>query len=198
MGGAGKEGFFFEKKNQKTFIRCPLAPAHAGAVGATRKRQKFFGSFFQKRTLLAFLLANGAAHAAPDGAAIFAARCVQCHQQNAEGADGLAPSLAGTLKDYLTTDDGRKYLSQILVSGMAGRIESQGRVVVGMMPSFRTDLSDADIAATVDYVLAHFNGVATASADAPVTPEAVAAARAATASPSDTRHLREKIKAAAK
>jgi hypothetical protein len=42
--------FFFEKKNQKTFIRCPKVPAQAGSSGATRKEQKFFGSFFQKRT----------------------------------------------------------------------------------------------------------------------------------------------------
>jgi mono/diheme cytochrome c family protein len=140
----------------------------------------------------------GAARAAPDGAAIFAERCTPCHQANAQGADGLAPSLAGTLKEYLSTDDGRKYLSQILVSGMAGRIESQGRVIIGMMPNFSVDLSDADIAATVDYVLGHFNGVAGTDATTPITPTEVAAARAAAPNSSDTRHLREKIKAAAK
>jgi hypothetical protein len=37
--------FFFEKKNKKTFIR--LAPDVARAP-----EQKFFGSFFQKRTFL--------------------------------------------------------------------------------------------------------------------------------------------------
>jgi hypothetical protein len=48
---AGKEGkaFFFEKKKQKTFgLLSRTAPA------ACAKWQKFFGSFFQKRT--AFLL----------------------------------------------------------------------------------------------------------------------------------------------
>ena len=132
--------------------------------------------------------------AAPHGASIFTNRCTPCHQANAEGADGLAPSLAGTLKAYLATGDGRKYLSQILVSGMAGRIESQGRVVVGMMPNFRADLSDADIAAVLDYVLVHFNGVD----GAPITEADVAAARAAGPTPTDTRKLREKIRAAAK
>ncbi len=81
---------------------------------------------------------------------------------------------------------------------MAGRIESQGRVILGMMPNFSADLSDADIAATVDYVLGHFNGVAGADATTPITPAAVATARAAAPNSSDTRHLREKIKAAAK
>ncbi len=141
---------------------------------------------------------GGAARAAEDGGAIFTQRCTPCHQANAEGADGLAPSLAGTLKDYLASDDGKKYLAQILVSGMGGRIESQGRVVIGMMPNFRTDLSDADIAATVDYVLGHFNGVAGTSADAPITAASVAAARAAGPTPTETRKLREKIKAGQK
>ncbi len=142
------------------------------------------------------LLAPALAFAAPDGAAIFTARCAACHQADATGADGLAPSLAGTLKGYLGSADGRKYLSQIAVSGMAGRIESQGRVLVGIMPSFKADLSDADIAAVVNYVLGHFNGVPGAGGTAPIAPEAVAAARAAAPTPTQTRKLREKIKAA--
>lgn len=142
------------------------------------------------------LLAPLAATAAPDGAAIFSARCVACHQADGTGADGLAPSLAGTLKDYLSSNDGRQYLSQILVSGMGGRIESQGRVVIGMMPNFRADLPDADMAAVLNYVLGHFDDVTGANAANPIEPSAVAAARAAAPTPTDTRKLREKIKAA--
>jgi mono/diheme cytochrome c family protein len=140
------------------------------------------------------LLGAAAADAAPDGAAIFTSRCVACHQTDGTGADGLAPSLAGTLKDYVSSADGKQYLSQIFVSGMGGRVESQGRVIVGLMPSFRADLADADIAAVVNYVLGHFNGVA----GAPIQVSAVGAARTAAPTPTDTRKLREKIKAAAK
>jgi hypothetical protein len=46
----GRKQFFFEKKNQKTFDCCPLLPGLTGATGAARNEQKFFGSFFQKRT----------------------------------------------------------------------------------------------------------------------------------------------------
>jgi mono/diheme cytochrome c family protein len=145
----------------------------------------------------ALLIAPALAAAAPDGAAIFSARCVACHQADGTGADGLAPSLAGTLKAYLATPDGKQYLSQILVSGMGGRIESQGRVVIGMMPNFRADLTDADMAAVLNYVLTHFNGVADTSATGPITPTAIAAARTAAPTPTDTRKLREKIKATA-
>jgi hypothetical protein len=42
--------FFFEKKNQKTFVN--LAPGCAAAVAQIK--EKFFASFFQKRR--AFLL----------------------------------------------------------------------------------------------------------------------------------------------
>jgi hypothetical protein len=41
-----KKVFFFEKKKQKTFIRL----ASAFPDGLTLNEQKFFGSFFQKRT----------------------------------------------------------------------------------------------------------------------------------------------------
>jgi sarcosine oxidase subunit delta len=42
-----RKNFFFEKKKQKTFVRCrgPFPKARP-------KKQKFFGSFFQKRTFL--------------------------------------------------------------------------------------------------------------------------------------------------
>jgi mono/diheme cytochrome c family protein len=136
----------------------------------------------------------GPAAAAPDGAAIFAARCAQCHQADAMGADGLAPALAGPLKAYAGSDIGRQYLSQILVSGMAGRVESQGRVIVGMMPRFADDLNDADMAAVLNYVLAKFNDVP----GAPITVGAVAAARARHPSPKDTHQLRAAVVTAAK
>jgi hypothetical protein len=70
--GRGRKRFFFEKKNQKTFIRWSeplglgLAPSAAGIptskclrrrdlgwlreTGVAQRREKFFGSFFQKGT----------------------------------------------------------------------------------------------------------------------------------------------------
>jgi hypothetical protein len=48
------EDFFFEKKKQKTFANGPLHPTHTRKLGATRKRQKFFGSFFKKEHLSCF------------------------------------------------------------------------------------------------------------------------------------------------
>jgi hypothetical protein len=47
----GRKVFFFEKKKQKTFI---ISGAQFGK--ARLKTQKFFGSFFQKRTFFLFLV----------------------------------------------------------------------------------------------------------------------------------------------
>jgi hypothetical protein len=45
-----EEVFFFEKKNQKIFAHLVTRPSPTWAADANR--QKFFGSFFQKRTYL--------------------------------------------------------------------------------------------------------------------------------------------------
>jgi len=45
--GSGRKQFFFEKKNQKTFTQKADTTV---AIDTSRKEQKFFGSFFQKRT----------------------------------------------------------------------------------------------------------------------------------------------------
>jgi hypothetical protein len=42
--------FFFEKKKQKTFISSLLPKKRQNWDGAYLQDQKFFGSFFQKRT----------------------------------------------------------------------------------------------------------------------------------------------------
>jgi hypothetical protein len=42
--------FFFEKKKQKTFASCVRHPDQHRKPDVARNRQKFFGSFFQKRT----------------------------------------------------------------------------------------------------------------------------------------------------
>ena len=129
------------------------------------------------------------------GLKIFKERCALCHQENARGAAGVAPSLAGTLVPYLASAEGKRYLSQILVSGMIGPIDTEGHKFNGMMPSFRAELSDTDIAAIINYVLGTFNGVSDAGATTPVAPEDVAAANASNPVATSTRSLRQALKA---
>jgi mono/diheme cytochrome c family protein len=163
------------------------ALANAGAA-----RNKSFLVLFFKKELLACLLLAGplcARAADPDGAAIFNERCALCHQPDAHGAPGVAPSLAGTLARYTASPDGVRYLSQIVLSGMVGKIPTEGHSFSGLMPNFETDFSDAQIAAVVDYVLEKYNGVA----KPPITAQDVAQARATHPVATQTRHLREKI-----
>jgi mono/diheme cytochrome c family protein len=127
------------------------------------------------------------------GQKIFKERCVLCHQEDAHGAAGVAPSLVGTLVPYLVSAQGKRYLAQILVSGMIGPIDTEGHKFSGLMPSFRADLSDAEIAATVNYVLGTYNGVSVADATKPITPDAVAAASAANPIATGTRALRQSL-----
>jgi len=44
------KAFFFEKKKQKTFDTSPLPAIRHADDGTYFNDQKFFGSFFQKRT----------------------------------------------------------------------------------------------------------------------------------------------------
>lgn len=129
------------------------------------------------------------------GQGIFKERCVLCHQDNAQGAAGVAPSLVGTLVPYLASAEGKRYLSQILISGMIGPIDTEGHKFNGMMPSFRADLSDTEIAAVINYVLGTYNGVSDAGAVTPVAPEDVAAAGASNPIATGTRTLRQGLKA---
>jgi hypothetical protein len=55
IGGARqgkKEVFFFEKKKQKTFAPWSRASSSGTRQVIRAQKQKFFGSFFQKRTCL--------------------------------------------------------------------------------------------------------------------------------------------------
>jgi mono/diheme cytochrome c family protein len=183
----GERTSFLKKRSKKLLVAVADFP-----LARAKRSKSFLVLFFKKEhsSLLTLLLLAGPAHAAdPPGAAIFNERCALCHQPDAHGAPGVAPSLAGTLARYATTTDGKKYLSQIVLSGMVGKIPTEGHTFSGLMPSFAPDFSDEQIAAVVDYVLAKYNGV-----EKPVIAAAdVAAARAQNPVATQTRHLREKI-----
>jgi mono/diheme cytochrome c family protein len=129
------------------------------------------------------------------GQTLFKERCVLCHQEDAHGAAGVAPSLVRTLVPYPASAEGKRYLAQILISGMIGPIDTEGHKFNGMMPSFRADLSDTEIAAVINYVLGTFNDVSDAGATTPVAPEDVAAVSASNPIATSTRALRQALKA---
>jgi mono/diheme cytochrome c family protein len=101
--------------------------------------------------LAAALWAAAAGEAAADGAGIFDNSCAFCHQSGGVGVPGQFPRLAGRVGAIAATPDGKKFLPQILLSGMSGRITVDGEPILGIMPAFNT-LSDDDIASVLSYL----------------------------------------------
>lgn len=103
--------------------------------------------------------AAATAHAAPDGAALFAQNCSACHQAAGQGIPGAFPALAGDV------------LVQGPVTG-AANVVLNGR---GGMPAFGGYLSDETIASVLTFVRSSWGNKAP-----PITPDGVASVRANT------------------
>ncbi|HWX88747.1 MAG TPA: cytochrome c [Rhizomicrobium sp.] len=101
--------------------------------------------------MAAAILAATAGGANADGAAVFDNSCAFCHQSGGVGVPGQFPRLAGRVGAIAAKPDGKKFLPQILLNGMSGRITVDGEQVLGIMPAFNT-LSDDDIASVLSYL----------------------------------------------
>ena len=140
--------------------------------------------------LLAWLLAGGAM-AAPDGGAVFVQHCAMCHQADASGVAGLAPSLKGEHWTKLGAD--RSYLPTVILKGLFGPIQlgsgPGSQSFNGNMPGFAQTLDDETIAAVASHVLALQGGgkVTVYSADE------IKAARQRAGSPGQSRQTRSQL-----
>ena len=101
--------------------------------------------------MAAAILAATPGAAAADGAAIFDANCAFCHQAGGVGVPGQFPRLAGRAGAIAAKPEGRKFLSEVVLNGMSGRVAVDGEQVLGIMPGFDA-LSDDDIAAVLSYL----------------------------------------------
>lgn len=135
-----------------------------------------------------WLLASVVATAQERGVTVYSEHCAVCHQPKGEGTPGFAPKLAGTLGERAKTETGRRYLAQLVVSGMMGPIISGGEKFNDAMPSFAA-LPDEDIVAVLGYVVGELNG---ASSELLVKPDDVLAARRQPMSPAAVRRLRDR------
>ncbi len=107
---------------------------------------------------------------AVDGAQVYSANCVACHQASGKGLPGVFPPLDGS--EWVNGDE--RILVNILLHGVTGKIEVSGQTYTGSMPPFG-HLDSATLAA----VLSHARG-AWANKAAPVTAELVEKERKAT------------------
>jgi cbb3-type cytochrome c oxidase subunit III len=104
----------------------------------------------------------------PDGKALFLVNCAVCHQSNGRGG-GPYPPLAGN-RDVNAVDSTN--VIQTVLNGRTGPITVNGVQYGGNMPSWRDQLSNAEIAAVLSYVRSTWNNNAPA-----VSEDQVAAAR---------------------
>ena len=82
------------------------------------------------------------------GAQIFAARCATCHQPNGVGTN-VYPPLSGN--PHVGASDPNEMIATI-VNGRSGPLVVNGTTYNGKMPSWKGQLSNADIAAVATYV----------------------------------------------
>ncbi len=110
--------------------------------------------------------------AAVDGAAVYASRCVACHQASGAGLPGVFPPLAGSewVAGKATT------LIALVLHGASGSMTVKGSTYNGAMPAFGAQLQDAELAAVLTHVRRQWGNSA-----APVSAETVATVRKETA-----------------
>lgn len=96
--------------------------------------------------------------AAPDGKAIFSAKCAACHQAAGTGG-GPYPPLAGN--PNVVAADTASLITTVL-NGRSGPITVNGKQYGGAMPAWRGQLSNAEVAAVLTYVRSAWGNTAAA------------------------------------
>jgi len=92
----------------------------------------------------------GHSFAKTDGASVYQ-RCSSCHTSAGTGIGGVFPPLAGHAPKLVNAD--RAYPIQVLLFGLGGEIEVEGKKYNGAMPAFGDQLKDDEIAAVLNYIL---------------------------------------------
>jgi len=99
---------------------------------------------------------NGAQASA--GAKVFATNCSSCHQSTGQGIPGTFPPLAG---NPVVVGDPTKVI-HIVKFGLTGKISAGGHAFNGVMPAWRQQLSNADIASAITYMRSAWGNKASA------------------------------------
>lgn len=92
-----------------------------------------------------------------NGAQLYTANCVACHQANGAGVSGVFPPLSGS--EWVKANDPDPVI-RILLHGVNGPLTVSGLKYNGLMPPFGDKFSDAEIAALVNHVRTHFGNSA--------------------------------------
>jgi cytochrome c oxidase subunit 2 len=83
-----------------------------------------------------------------EGSGIYTSKCAGCHGAAGAGVPGMFPPLAGS--EQVNGDD--KALIGILLNGLSGPVTVKGASYNGMMPPWKDQLNDKEIAAVATFV----------------------------------------------
>jgi mono/diheme cytochrome c family protein len=108
------------------------------------------------RTLATLEGKPAGAGGAADGAQVYAANCVACHQASGAGLPGVFPPLAAS--EWVVAAD--KVPVNILLHGITGKLTVKDVAYSGQMPAFKEKLNDDEIAAVLSYVRSNFGNSA--------------------------------------
>lgn len=116
-----------------------------------------------RRTMATLRGKPAGAGGAADGAQVYAANCVACHQATGAGLPGVFPPLAGS--EWALAKEAVPI--NIVLQGVTGKLTVKGGAYNGQMPTFKDKLNDGEIAAVLTYIRASFgNGGGKIAADA--------------------------------
>jgi mono/diheme cytochrome c family protein len=148
---------------------APLAPSGM-YLGTNKLVFANFGT--QDPALQAYIkaLMDGSYDTRAKGRAIFIKICAACHQPDGMGKDGVGPPLVGS--EWVLAADGNR-LVRIVLNGVSGPIQVEGRQWNLVMPPWRENLRDDQIAVVLNYIRSNLG----TNKAGPIRQELVSAAR---------------------
>jgi mono/diheme cytochrome c family protein len=94
----------------------------------------------------------------PTGRQLYMERCISCHQADGSGLPGICPPLPNSPRLTGPPED----LIRILLLGMKGPVSRNGTTYRGIMPSWKFDFADGQVADVINDLYAQWNPAAPA------------------------------------
>lgn len=85
-----------------------------------------------------------------NGEEIYRLHCQVCHASDGSGIPGQCPPFQGSTR--LADDDRRNEILEIMLLGKVGEIERGEELYRGVMPAWRNELGDRQIADALNYI----------------------------------------------
>lgn len=95
-------------------------------------------------------------HERTEGEKVYQRNCVSCHETRGQGRPGKYPSLIGA--SWLLGD--KETAIRIVLLGVVGPMEAEGRTYNNNMPNFGVNLSDLDVARVLTFTRGHWGNQA--------------------------------------